>query len=932
MKLLIIILVCATLQYAMASGANQNMNGEYAVASGARQNVNFNTDYASKGHEYFDVWAPDIATHYGDVFWTDQGSLHLPSDIVERFAGKVIAITGYEQDQVMVQPQGSPGLNPDQDVSVPINWAYNHHYMAWMIGKYATFVNINLEDDTDIEYDPQDIWYNHGLATKWIAKELPGAELRSNPSIPVSQMFSEGNGGESRKSFHGYPDGYAQLIESPQTWHVIPMQIDTRNRACGATIADVNHSNCTTFVPGLEPLQARYGRGIPPGGTNVSGILECPCNGKFGGDPLFYGANTKTKNVVHNFVTLQSPQCTTGEEILSPIDCFNAIASNLGFLPNTNSNTKIVNLTVNDHVLIPVGCSVRNGDNVNENKNENENENEIDSPNIYYAYYNTAETSEKKCSASHLMYGNTISVPGNATVNISLSMDTTAGNVTFLRSPPGEWCSDNHNNVLAKFPASSNSNADALVALNKCESFCRTSQTCEVCSVDCSLSNSNTGQCQWNALPQCGTVKTYNGPNGFITGDISRKTRGLVNITISGPSNVWFGVGFNARAMEDSPYTLVVNSSGVIEQKIGTCGSEAEHCPGTLLNKTIKLLSNTVLDGVRTVVIQRDLIGQTPDYYSFIPSETGTINLITAVGSSQTFEYHIAHALTIISLISGSGGHTCVCDTGANGQICEYDGTQCNQFVKNCIASPAGSLLAQNNPTCNSRQYSGGLSCCIHKHNLLDVDQEIPPQLLRYHLKFRFWFQEYTPETESQPPSHYNLPRIYQQTEANAGEYDVPPAFALANLTIVGYPGWPLNQTTPGTTCTGDCPNGADCDCIHTIHYRWIESASKPMRLIYAGGHCHAPSCISLVLHRNDTGEVLCEQIPVYGRGNISSDKYDESGYLALPPCLWGNDTGLNPSVLLPAGTPLLAIKKNHNTHMGHFGEMASWQMRGVYF
>ena len=34
-----------------------------------------------------------------------------------------MAITGYEQDQVMVVPTGKPGLNPDQDVSVPINWA-----------------------------------------------------------------------------------------------------------------------------------------------------------------------------------------------------------------------------------------------------------------------------------------------------------------------------------------------------------------------------------------------------------------------------------------------------------------------------------------------------------------------------------------------------------------------------------------------------------------------------------------------------------------------------------------------------------------------------------------------------------------------------------------------------------------------------------------
>ena len=57
---------------------------------------------------------------------TDQGETPLPPDIVKRFDGKVIAIQGYEQDQVMVTPVGKPGVNPEKDVSVPINWAYNH--------------------------------------------------------------------------------------------------------------------------------------------------------------------------------------------------------------------------------------------------------------------------------------------------------------------------------------------------------------------------------------------------------------------------------------------------------------------------------------------------------------------------------------------------------------------------------------------------------------------------------------------------------------------------------------------------------------------------------------------------------------------------------------------------------------------------------------
>ena len=35
----------------------------------------------------------------GEVFWTDQGNQPLPPEIVQRFKGKVMAITGYEMDQ-----------------------------------------------------------------------------------------------------------------------------------------------------------------------------------------------------------------------------------------------------------------------------------------------------------------------------------------------------------------------------------------------------------------------------------------------------------------------------------------------------------------------------------------------------------------------------------------------------------------------------------------------------------------------------------------------------------------------------------------------------------------------------------------------------------------------------------------------------------------
>ena len=64
---------------------------------------------------------------------------------------------------------------------------------------------------------------------------------------------------------------------------------------------------------------------------------------------------------------------------------------------------------------------------------------------------------------------------------------------------------------------------------------------------------------------------------------------GEVTITLSGPSDRWYAFGLDAVVMSDSPYTLVVNSTNVWEQKIGTCGSEAEHCPGDALSSSIKV-------------------------------------------------------------------------------------------------------------------------------------------------------------------------------------------------------------------------------------------------------------------------------------------------------------------------------------------------------
>jgi hypothetical protein len=130
----------------------------------------------------------------------------------------------------------------------------------------------------------------------------------------------------------------------------------------------------------------------------------------------------------------------------------------------------------------------------------------------------------------------------------------------------------------------------------------------------------------------------------------------------------------------------------------------------------------------------------------------------------------------------------------------------------------------------------------------------------------------------------------------------------------------PCDTDAPGR---GGDAGGGWCTGIGTNDPRKYEG----IQLIYAGPHCHAPSCISMELYNANTGELLCGMSAEFGK---STEVYDEFGYAVLPPCLWGSAAdGLQEPITLPLETELLSIKKNNNTYT-HTGEMASWQMRGV--
>jgi hypothetical protein len=278
----------------------------------------------------------------------------------------------------------------------------------------------------------------HGMKTMMASVDKEDQSGKVHPNIQNKWFISEGNGGESRKSFHGYPAGFAQLIESPQSWHITPMQIDTRNRAHGVKPEDVHR--CTNFsgsengVPcaSYEPRQARYGRewgGVdqpPKEPGHYSGILECPCNSRFGGDPEFY-PTAQTKKLTSSFTAIVSGNCEQGTEFKKAQRCYDAVAQ-LGFNVSTITNvSKAV-------AASPAGCLlVRNADGSAE------------------ALFNTAGTGA--CQTSAAVSGESTSGTSKVTLGVSLDSQSKMATIT-LSGPATGWFAAGLSKTRRHFPPS----------------------------------------------------------------------------------------------------------------------------------------------------------------------------------------------------------------------------------------------------------------------------------------------------------------------------------------------------------------------------------------------------------------------------------------------------------------------------------------------
>lgn len=265
---------------------------------------------------------------------------------------------------------------------------------------------------------------------------------------------------------------------------------------------------------------------------------------------------------------------------------------------------------------------------------------------------------------------------------------------------------------------------------------------------------------------------------------------------------MWFGVGFNAKAMGDAPWTVIVDGAGrVTERKLGN------HNPGTQLSRSVDVLSNTVTAGNRTVILTRSLQGA---HFNFSFSQT-TIPFIAAVGSGPLFAIHKSAAEATLTMLAMDAPN-CVCAKdpppfGQGGGHFLYEDGSRVAFKNLC----KGQVLDQRNPTCDLRTYTGGIQSCLDTWRLLDKEQPVPwlDQPLVYRHKFRFWFQEYAEQKE---PMHFSW-----HLGAATGEYDVP-----------------------------QCPAGtAAADCTHRLAGTQL-IPEEHAYLVALKSHCHSGTCITI--------------------------------------------------------------------------------------
>ena len=332
-------------------------------------------------------------------------------------------------------------------------------------------------------------------------------------------------------------------------------------------------------------------------------------------------------------------------------------------------------------------------------------------------------------------------------------------------------------------------------------------------------------------------------------------------ITLTGPATVWYGVAFNAGSMADLPYAIIVDGAGqVTERKL------ANHGPGTELSPSVRIVSSSVKDGLRTLVLSRPVTAASKDHFTF-PLSPGDLEVISAVGDSVSLAYHAKKTGGKVTLLP-SRDQACVCPPSEKLYLTYMDSVTLQFGEYNCEDRPRSDMAqfgdgtgrAGPNLACHMKTYHGGLQCCRHGWLLTDRAQDslIPrAQVDTYYLKWRYYFQEYKPAAPPSPASHKHLHHWvflidqavndYEEDNAEYGVASVGKITARLQAKDMGL------EDTHSPTDDGAPP---------------VPGNFTQITPLVMTPHCHAPSCIRQEFWNADTGEIICNMTAQYGTDN----------------------------------------------------------------
>eukprot|EP00463_Aulacantha_scolymantha_P000832 TRINITY_DN1553_c0_g1_i1.p1 TRINITY_DN1553_c0_g1~~TRINITY_DN1553_c0_g1_i1.p1 ORF type:complete len:375 (+),score=45.37 TRINITY_DN1553_c0_g1_i1:113-1126(+) len=313
------------------------------------------------------------------------------------------------------------------------------------------------------------------------------------------------------------------------------------------------------------------------------------------------------------------------------------------------------------------------------------------------------------------------------------------------------------------------------------------------------------------------------------------------------------------------------------------------------------------------VVLTRSVAGATKDHYS-IPKTPGIINVITAVGNTPELAYHKARTGSKIVLLL-TNSNSCICAPKSTEYI-TYMNKTTEVYYSNCLDEPRSDMLRHgdgtgrnvSNAACHVETYHGGLRCCKNTWFLTDMEQDslIGNKVDTYYLKWRYYFQEYIPATATTTASHQHLHHWVFLIDDIINDYEEDNFDSKYGTKSIG-------KITAHLT-------GRD------IGLEDVPKNFSKITFFVMTPHCHAPSCIREEFWNADTGEIICNVTAKYGSPKYGSlnQVFNEADYIAIPPCIFGDQAGLHKPVEILPHTKVTAIKYFNNTFR-HLGQMAQW-------